>query len=296
MSDIALHVPKFRCVARLTDWVRRRYIKNRLSADREEVFFKVAEKDPQLVAKHVALYSQWVGPLDEALESLLKVSPEKVMSYGEMISRPPWLVKLPGHLHSSLKGNFQLLLRLARHLGGRISPELESSMIVPEEKETASRLSSYAEIVGPLNEDLERLIVADHDKILKYFSLLSRHEQELPRWMMDELKGDSINLYHLSRNFIRGRLPEDLENTMDDPSILYEYAKHTLRSRLPEHLELCFLKDHRYAVKYAFEVVRGYADVKLPEQLHAMVVMKSFENPDDNEIKRYIRETEKFEK
>lgn len=300
MSDTALHVPKFRCVARLTDWVRRRYIKQRLPSDREQVFFKVAEKDPVFAAKHVALYAHWVGPLDEGLESILRASPDKVMAYAEGISRTPWLAKLPTHLHSSLAGDHKLLLRLARHLGSRLSPELETALVngcfPGHEKEAAARLVSYAEIVGPLNEDLERSIVLDHAYILKYFQILVRHEKELPRWMMDELKGDTINLYHLARNFLHGRLPEDLENTMDDPGTLYDYAKSVLRGRLPEHLELAFLKDHRFAVRYAFDVVRGFADVRLPEQLHSMMVMKSFENPDDVEIKRYVRETEKFEK
>lgn len=298
MSDLALHVPKFRCVARLTDWVRRRYVKNRLPADKEQVFFKVAEKDPKLAAKHLCLYAQWVGPLDENLEELLKVSPESVMSYGETISRATAGSKrLPVGLHSVLAGNFQLLIRLARHLNGRISPELEMSMISGcDEKDAAARLVSYADFVGPLEENLERRIVSDHDKILKYFQILGRHNKELPVWMMDELKGDSLNLYNLAKGYIRGRLPEHLENSMDDPGVLYEYARNVLQSRLPEHLETVFLKDHRYAIRYAFEVVRAWSSVRLPDQLHSMLVMKSFENPNDNEIKRYVKETEKFEK
>jgi hypothetical protein len=296
MSESTLHIPKFRSVERLTDWVRRRYVRNRLPAEHEQVFFKVAEKNPKSVAKHVALYAAWVGPLGEGLESLLRADSEKIMAYGECISRAPWQLKLPEHLHSGLAGDFKLLIRLARHLGRRLSPELELSMLACDDKEAASRLVSYADMVGPLDEDLERRIVHDHDKILKYFQILVRNKRELPRWMMDELKGDSVNLYHLSRNFIWGRLPEDLENTMDNPGVLYDYAKSTLHSRLPEHLEMMFLKDHRFAIRYAFDVVRGFANVKLPDELHSMLVMKSFENPNDNEIKRYVNETEKFEK
>lgn len=294
MSDIALHIPKFRCVARLTDWVRRRYMKNRLPADNEQVFFKVAEKDPKLAAKHLCLYAHWVGPLDENLEEILRASPEHVMAYGESIARHPWNKKLPERLHSVLAGDFKLLTRLTRHLLRRLSPELELSMISGcDEKEAVSRLISYADMVGPLGEGLERRIAMDHGYLLRYFQILERNKVEIPKWMIDELKGDSISLYQLAHRHIRGRLPQYLEETMDDPSCLYEYAKNVLKGRLPEKMELLFLKNHNWAIRYAFDVVRAFSSVRLPEELHAMLILKSYENPDDQYIKNYFKEVEK---
>lgn len=301
MSDaLGLHTPKFRTLSRLTDWVRRRCIRTRLPADREQVFFKVAETNPRDVASHLVKYAEWVGPLGTDLENLLRSEPECVMAYGEVLAR--WIPnepgdrhRLPEHLHSCLAGNYGLLARLSRHIGKRISPELEKTIFddCTDAKMRASRAVSYAENVGKLDEDMEQMICGENGMVLKYASILKRHGQILPERMMFSLKGDSNNLYTLARNHLCGRLPAELEESIDEPGCLYEYARNVVKGRLPESLELVFLKDWRFAIRYAFDVVRAYASVQLPDELHTMLVMKSYENPNDNEIKHYIRETNK---
>lgn len=310
MSDLGLHTPKFRTVGRLTDWVRRRRIAVRLSPDREQVFFKTAKDDPKSAATHLVKYAEWVGPLDAGLENLLRADPACVMAYGEVIARR--FVKLPDHLHSCLAGNYQLLIRLVRHLSGtnaacmssRLSPELEGTIFddlkYPDlqacEKARASRAASYAEHVGKLDKSMEDIICGNADQILKYASVLKRVGQTLPQEMMLRLSGNSSSLYNLARNHIGGRLPSELEDSMDDPESLYNYAKNVVKGRLPEHLELVFLKDHRHALRYAFDVVRAFASVRLPDELHAMLILKSYENPNDMDIKHYVRETEKCDR
>jgi hypothetical protein len=53
-----------------------------------------------------------------------------------------------------------------------------------------------------------------------------------------------------------------------------------------------FLKDVHSATAYAFEVIRGFAPVKLPDTLHNFVIMESFKNPNDYQIKIYMKASE----
>lgn len=284
--SVEVHTPKFRSMNRLVDWVRRRGTHQRLPEDREQIFLTGGFE----AARHLVKYSMCVGYLGEELEKLLLPFPQHVVAYAEVLGRSRSYStnhKLAEHLHPAVKGNGNLILRLARHLGGRVGQDIESSMSDP------GVIVRYAEAVGPLDESLERIICQNHDQILQYGNILARNERKLPEWMMDELKGDDSNLYILARSHIKSRLPKHLEDSMSDPRYLFEYSLHVLHDRLPEHLEKELVKGHAYAVRYAFEVVRGFSSVRLPDEIHSMLVMKSFELPDDNDIKRYIRETER---
>jgi hypothetical protein len=108
----------------------------------------------------------------------------------------------------------------------------------------------------------------------------------LPDDLRDCLAGDDDSLLEWAK--IYGRLPDHLERTLSKPKACLEYASKVLRGRLPLEVESCLLKDHRTAVNYAFTVIRGFAPCRLPEEIHASIVMKSFEHTEDQEIKRYI--------
>lgn len=155
----------------------------------------------------------------------------------------------------------------------------------------ASNLAQYSWYVGSLGSELEALLKCNHHSIYEYARMLHNRHLELPEALENELSGDSRYLV-LVAELRERRLPTHLEDTIDDPSWAYKYAKVVLLGRLPAHLEKVFFKDTYWASKYAFDVIRGFASVRLPEDLHSFMVMKSFEDPDDDNIKIYIEASE----
>jgi hypothetical protein len=153
-------------------------------------------------------------------------------------------------------------------------------------EELAACVASYAHRVGKLDEPLEELLKANHDMVISYAETLMGRDQEVPQNLMDSLAGDSRNLYRLGK--IVGRLPEYLESTISEPRFAFMYSKEVLCGRLPSKQEDVFFGSEYYAAKYAFEVIRGFAPVRLPEGLHAFMVMKSFENPGNDDIRAYM--------
>lgn len=209
MTEEKEKIPKFRSTARLVQWIRNKWHSTRLPEDREQVFFKVAPKDPVRVAAHIAEYASFVGRLDARLEELLK---------------------------------------------------------------------------------------PDGDSVLKYLKTVHNREQEVSHDLVQSFKGKS-NLLLSWASFTKTRLEKDLEDSLDDGSAAcarwcFRYAKEVLRGRLPSHLEQVFFRDTYHASKYAFEVIRGFAPCRLPEELHAFMVMKSFEHPDNENIKVYMEASE----
>lgn len=128
-------------------------------------------------------------------------------------------------------------------------------------------------------------------KYVEYLSRLKNIHTDPSERMVDALKGWDIFLLQWAKE-IEKRLPQHLEDSLSNPNYLLKYAVEVLKGRLPEHLENLFYKDVHVATEYAFEVIRGFAPVKLPEHLHNFVVMKSFEHPHDRTIKAYMMASE----
>lgn len=203
-------IPKFRSAPRLVEWIRKNSRGGRLSANREAVFFKYADKYPVLAASLVVQYASFVGKLDSALEELIK---------------------------------------------------------------------------------------ADLQSLLRYVKLIHSREEDVGT-LVYSLKSQSSLLFSWA-HYCKKRLPKDLEDCLDDgtpacPRWCYRYAKEVLKGRLPEHLEEVFSKynDSDHLSSYAFDVIRGFAPCRLSDSLHAFMVMKSFQNPDDESIKEYMAAAE----
>lgn len=177
----------------------------------------------------------------------------------------------------------------------RLPKEIEE-VFFTSKKETAdliaSNLAAYAHFVGKFDSALENLLKPNHVSIVSYFKIISRGDsKDLNEELLDELKGDNENLLSWSR-FSEQRLPKHLEDSLSDPKACFLYAKDVIRGRLPDHLEDVFFKNPYWASRYAFEIIRGFASVKLPEKLHAFMIMKSFEDPEDESIKKYMEASE----
>lgn len=108
---------------------------------------------------------------------------------------------------------------------------------------------------------------------------------------IDLYKGKSTHLVQWAK-WTNKRLPTHLEDSIDDPQELLDYAKEVVKGRVPSHLEDVFFKDVHVATQYAFDVIRGFAPVKLPDALHNFVIMESYKNTDDYQIKTYMKASE----
>lgn len=156
--------------------------------------------------------------------------------------------------------------------------------------EVAACVARYAMFVGPLEPEFEALLAPNHDSIVQYVRHMNHWKSGYLPSVVDELAGDSRCLYRVADCI--GRLPKHLEDTISEPRYTFMYALEVLRGRLPRHLEDVFFKDTHYAAKYAFEVIRGFSSVRLPDELHSFMVMKSFENPEDEDIRTYMDATD----
>lgn len=161
-------------------------------------------------------------------------------------------------------------------------------------KETPSELAAcvarYAGWAGRLEPRFEALLVGHNDHIISYLKATNNFE-DVNEQLTESLTGDSRNLYRYA-HASDSRLPVELENTISEPKYAFLYAKEILRGRLPIEREEVFFQDIYYAAKYAFEVIRGFASCRLPEELHTFMVMKSFEDPNNEHIRAYIEASE----
>lgn len=156
----------------------------------------------------------------------------------------------------------------------------------------AHNLAQYCWVVGKIDENLESLLKANCSAVIEYARMCHhRGHGEISDDLKNSLKNNSGALYQLAEMYGK-RLPKELEDCFDQPMWAFQYAKNVLCGRLPAHLENVFFKNTQYASRYAFEVIRGFAPVKLPDDLHSFMIMKSFENPDDDYIKEYMEASE----
>lgn len=286
MSDTLVGPPKFRTTARLVQWARRNRIASRLPPDSERCFFR-SKETPEKVSNSLVEYSARVGHLDAALESLL--TEQSALVYARNLCRkglrPSDLV-----LDKIRERDLLYLSQYWCQHHGRLPERLERKIV------DSSSLAEYASRVGPLEPHLEDVILQDGNATMSYIDTLHSNQREISDRYLRAMVGHDGHFVKLANGILNGRLPDYLEESITSPEVALNYARHVVRGRLPEKVELALQNDHRYAVKYAFEIIRGMADPRLPDSIHAFVVMKSFENPHDGEIRRYIQEVDRLSK
>jgi hypothetical protein len=195
---------------------------------------------------------------------------------------------------------FRSTTRLVRwvsknHQTTRIPFDRESLFLNGKETQSlrAANLANYACYVGRAKE-LEGILVGEHQAALSYLKAAYSREKVVCEEVLPILKGHADCLYQWGRHI--GRLPKELEDSFlgapDSPRYGFLYAKEVLRGRLPEHLEEILESSSHFAAKYAFEVIRGFSSCRLPDALHNMMLMRSFENPSDRNIAAYVEASE----
>lgn len=157
-------------------------------------------------------------------------------------------------------------------------------------KEVAGCIARYSGWAGRMGPEFEEVLKQDHDSLVAYIHNLVNADEEYDESLLEVLSGDSRNLYRVAKDI--GRLPSHLESTITDPRYAFLYSKEVLRGRLPSEMESVFFADDYFAAKYAFEVIRGFAPCRLPEELHTFMVMKSFEDPENEHVKKYLQASE----
>lgn len=319
-------IPKFRLTSRLVRWLEDEYYGHtRLPKNIEEVFFK-SKEDASTIANNLVIYAQKVhgSSLDADLENVIKKCPNAVVNYVKYLNR--YSKPISDDLIPTLRGHGSHIADVAQSFGrlpkeyeddiehpehfvvyisniriheGKTNriPEMESRIFDPNKFpacKVAECLVRYATFIGsPLPEELKVLLKGHGSQILEYATLMHNWGKVLDDDLRDSLAGDDNNLFRYAKNNLRKRLPVHLEQTMSDPQVLLSYAKSIVKGRLPEELENNFAKDVRLASQYAFEVIRGFACVRLPDVVHTAMIMNSAANPNDYYIKQYVTECER---
>lgn len=272
--DATMQIPRFRSTARLAQWVRRHRFPGRLPLDSERCFFRTKES-PDKVSKNLLFYSNYAGGLGE-LESLLLP--------GDL----PQYVRV---LHTKgVKPSLELLSRLdperlvwASGFLGKLPAELEARITDP------SLMASYACEVGVLPDHLADVVLGDDCAVVRYIKVLKLHFKEVPERFLRDLVGHDRHFVGLAQDI--GRLPSYLEESIRDPKVALDYAKYIIKGPLPESVAVAaFIGSHRMMVRYAYDVIRGFASVRLPEPLHIALMLHPEQDP---EIRRYIVEVER---
>lgn len=322
-----ISVPKFRSTKRLILWVERANRRVRLPPDSERCFFKDNGECSSTKARNASRYADYVGVLDEQFENIikadcdsicryakilasvckplpvhmeeeLKASPSSIYDYAMTRKFHPAVynpIRLPEYLENNLNSPTHCIKYAKEVLAGRLPKHIEEKIFSSDPIANARNFVQYAGALGPI-EELEYILVSGgSDQVFQYEKVLKQNKRELSQTLIDSFAGDSLALLRFAKSTGK-RLPKHLEDTLSDPEICISYATDILHHRLPEHLELVFLKDVRYAYRYAMNVVRGLSSPRLPEELHAFMLMKSFESPNDNQIKDYISNCESAEK
>ena len=178
---------------------------------------------------------------------------------------------------------------------GRLPSEIEEVFFKSKEDAyvIAQNVADYAHYVGRLELRFEKLMVGHPDAAFNYLTNVRHDGGELNPELLNTLKGHGGYLVQWSK-IVASRLPPELEDTLKDADAryAYQYAKEVLCGRLPEHLEDVFFKDETIAARYAFDVIRGFSSVMLPEALHSFMILKSYENPNNSWVKSYVEASE----
>lgn len=268
-------IPRFRTTTRLITWMRRNRVNERVPAEIEQVFFKSKESADR-VSNNIRLYANMAGSVSEALESCILDG--QLASYMVMMQRKGVAFK------KALLDRLSVphLVYVSQY--GKL-PDYEHKIL------SSSDVAEYASNVGPLTEEMERRMYGDPASIMRYFKVLGHHFQKPPKHLVDEMVGHDSHFMELSGMI--GRLPSHLEESITDPYVALHYSRTVVKGRLPEVVERVFEKCPSVAASYAIHVVRAWSNPRLPDSLHAAVLLSGGGN---DEVRRYIAEVERFSK
>jgi hypothetical protein len=321
---ITVRIPNFRLPSRLVSWMRDNCIRERVHSA-EKVFFDT-RLSVETRSWGLSEYAKLVGELPPELEDILIQRPESCLAYASVLCK-----RTPMKVMDACASNPSVLVRFVSKIGGRLPPHLEDKITTPEDyssyiSETRVRVPEMEqrimfsappsdavaatalkimEVFTPFgygkpkddscihDPELKRLILHSPKAVEAYMDFLGRRGMRIGPEFYGVFEGKGAMMLKLA-NHLQQRLPEELERTWEDPKTLVAYTMKFVKKRLPEYLESVLIGDQQAACQYAFEVVRGFSSPRLSDSLHGFMLMKSFETPDDPDIKRYVAECERI--
>lgn len=279
MSVIAnISAPKFRTTSRLVQWVRRNRPIGRLPVESERCFFRSKEA-PARISQNLLLYANMVGPLGDELEAI--IPDEEIHKYIAKIAQRGVKAK------ESLLGRVSDPMRLARLASsvGRLPERFEDLLVEP------ACVFAYAETLGLLSESLEMRLVGSPVHVAQYLWIVDNQGKEMPEHLLRALVGHDQYFMDLARRM--KSLPKYLEDSIRTPIVALNYAIHVLKGRLPSHLEDVLAGDTECMVRYAFDVIRAHSSPRLPDNLHAAVMLSP---SGGDSVVRYLSEVARTSK
>lgn len=314
-------VPKFRVPHRLVSWMQENGVRDRIPSA-EGIFFKRGLSNPGWACVQ---YARQVGKLPPEMEAHVLLSPVACVEYAGLLMRetpdtfldacaaggPSCLVKLAGKLHGRIPERLEVFIDTPSDYRSYVCetrirvPEMEERILFsgrfPAEEvavqvgammESLSMGYGMKENEAAADPRLKKLLEGSPLAVENYMGVVSRKGLKLDRELWHVFKGRGKQLLKLAEH-LRQRLPSELEDSWEDAQSLLQYTVRWVRNKLPAHLEDVLMGDHKAAVEYAFQVVRGFSSPRLGDNLHTFLMMKSFEFPEDQNIRRYLAECER---
>ena len=322
---VLVRVPNFRLPSRLIQWMQNNCVRERVPSA-EKVFLdsriSVAER-----AWGLSMYAKMAGELPAEFEDIIASSPEAAAEYAGVRGS-----NTPMKIMDACGVSATMMVKLASKLHGRIPAHLEDKIKTPDEYaayscEIQARIPEMEERIlfsgnfpaenlarvaakiidkmtpyrygvtlkegdAAIDPRLKELVKGSVDAVCEYMEFLGRRGMRLEPEFHYIFAGNGQLLLKLA-NHLNRRLPEDLERTWKGAKSLVAYTLKFVRMRLPDYLEEVLVGDQQAACQYAFEVVRGFSSPRLSDELHKFMLLKSFENPEDGDIKRYFAECER---
>lgn len=316
-----MNVPKFRVPHRLIAWMQANGVRERIPSS-EGIFFKRGLSNPGWACVQ---YARQVGKLPPEMEAQVLLNPVASVEYAGLLMRetpdrvldacvaggPSCLVKLAGKFHGRIPERLEAFIDTPMDYKSYVCetrvrvPEMEERILFsgrfPADevaRQVAAMIDSLNTGYGMRENDpaadpsLKKLLATSSEAVESYMGVLARKGLKLDKELWGVFAGKGKLLLKLAEH-LRQRLPSELEDTWEDAQSLLQYTVRWVRAKLPKHLEDVLMGDHKVAVEYAFQVVRGFASPRLGDNLHTFIMMKSFEFPEDQNIKRYLAECER---
>ena len=263
--------------------------------DKYQMNFNISEKHINAICDNTESAYETVVPLSKIIKKRLfdfeyKIkNPEEYVDYYSISGEIPEIEERiffdEKIEHSSVLSSFALRLMFI--------DEKKSVIVYPNRLN--SKRDGFSE--NQRNKKLLEIVKKDKKTLLDYIKKLKYREKEIPDHVLQVFKGYGEYLSRISE-VMQKRLPLDIENSWKGAEDKFvNYVCSYVQEPVSEELAESVLASNPHAcVRYAYNVIRGFSSPKLSEFLHNAVIMSSFADPSNREIKKYVTDIERYEK
>jgi hypothetical protein len=206
---------------------------------------------------------------------------------------------LPQEVERLFSGDWASCISYSTMTNKRLPDHLDESLCNAMTRSTlrrqqCSKMLEYAKTFGRLSPRMEGVFVDmvceemggayswTGDAALKYCAYCP----EVPEKLIAAIWSDVYSAINYAVLYGR-RIPPDKEaeavKAMDEKDFV-SYCQNCFKGRAPEEVDEVIVGETDILLKYATDVLHG----RLPGPLHSAMVMKSFEDPDDQNLRQYV--------